>query len=145
MNLSALEPREELLQISGGDFFQRQVQLGTNLRQIPQHIAKLIFQSLAILVADHTGAVAKNLLDLPGHLAGLVGQPKRRVDDRMIHRDNAPGLARLALVGVEVVDLHRVNSFYQSAIWKSDANGLTKRTPSITESVLKSSLKTMAI
>jgi hypothetical protein len=56
-----------------GDFFQRQPKLGADLGEIPQDIAELVLEGLAVFFRDFPALVAKDLFDLAGDLAGLIG------------------------------------------------------------------------
>ena len=85
---------------------QREIELGADLGEIPEHVAQLALERLAVGVGDLAVAVAKNLLDFARDFARLIGKAERGVDDGVVGGDDVPGLARLALVAIEILGSH---------------------------------------
>ena len=71
----------EFVQIGAGNRFEWGFKLGTDGGDVPQHVAHLIEQPLALFVGKLAVLVADDLFEFAGHLTSLTGQTEDGVNE----------------------------------------------------------------
>ena len=92
----------QLVEICFCNGIQLKPKLTGKLRHIPEHIAELQHQRLALFVREHAFVVAQHLFHFVGHLARLSAEPEGGIDRILPHLRIASRGASSLLVGVEI-------------------------------------------
>lgn len=69
----------KFIDIELGDLSQRQAQLISAGRYVPENVAELVFEFPADIIVDHAAVIALDLFDDVGNLARFARKTERRI------------------------------------------------------------------